>query len=53
MPGPQLTPVRANGFVVLAIADPESAAIFTAAVEAEGIPLRTFSDDPSAESPGT
>jgi phosphoribosyl 1,2-cyclic phosphodiesterase/CheY-like chemotaxis protein len=38
---------RANGSVVLAISDPESTATFAAAVEAEGIPLQTFSD-PSA-----
>jgi phosphoribosyl 1,2-cyclic phosphodiesterase/CheY-like chemotaxis protein len=42
-----LNSARANGSVVLSISDPESTAIFAAAVEAEGVPLRAFAD-PSA-----
>jgi len=42
-----ISPVPANQSVVLALCDPVSAATFAAAVEAEKIPLHTFSD-PSA-----
>ncbi len=39
-----LEPPRMKHFVALAVADPETAAMIAAAVEAEGIPLRKFSD---------
>lgn len=39
-----MEPPRMKHFVALAVADPEAAAMIAAAVEAEGVPLRKFSD---------
>jgi phosphoribosyl 1,2-cyclic phosphodiesterase/CheY-like chemotaxis protein len=39
-----MAPSRMKRFVALAVADPASLAIFTAAVEAEGVPFRVFPD---------